>query len=79
MNYVFIFELDVSVNGDLVKPQEPINCEAGDCLQTHIKVSNCLEKPLRQLTMTIQFYQDYQNGVCNYRLETRLATAGATK
>lgn len=29
--------------------------------------------------MTIQFYQDYQNGVCNYRLDTRLATAGATK
>ncbi|KAK9709008.1 Transport protein Trs120 or TRAPPC9, TRAPP II complex subunit [Popillia japonica] len=70
---------DVTVNGDLVKPQEPINCDAGDCLQTHIKVSNCLERPLRQLTMTIQFYQDYQNGVCSYKLETRLATAGATK
>lgn len=62
-----------------MKPQNEVGCEAGKCLSIGITVTNILECPLRQLTMTIQFYQDHQNGVNNYRLETRLAVAGATK
>lgn len=75
----YVSFLDVSVNGELVKPQEAISCEAGQCMQLHVSVSNCLERPIRQLNLSIQFYQDYQNGTCNYKLESRLATAGATK
>lgn len=48
-------------------------------MQLNVSISNCLEKPIRQLNLAIQFYQDYQNGVCNYKLDSRLATAGATK
>ncbi|XP_022916295.2 protein brunelleschi [Onthophagus taurus] len=72
-------KFDITINGDLMKPQETINCEIGDCLETCIKITNCLEKTLQQLTLSIQFYQDYQNGVCNYKLDTRVATAGSTK
>lgn len=74
-----IYFVDVTINDAAVKPQEDINCEAGDCLEIQIRVSNSLECVLRQLTLSVQFYQDYQNGICNYRLDTRLATAGATK
>lgn len=60
-------------------PQENVNCEIGDCLEIGVSVANSLECVLKQLTLNIQFYQDYQNGTFNYRLETRLATTGATK
>lgn len=42
-------------------------------------VTNSLEKDLNQLALSLQFYQDYENGTLNYRMETRLATTGATK
>lgn len=76
---IVLLIVDVSINGDLIKPQEAVNCDAGDCLQLNVCVSNCLEKPLRQLNLAVQFYQDYQNGCCNYKLDSMLATAGATK
>ncbi|XP_017781590.1 PREDICTED: protein brunelleschi [Nicrophorus vespilloides] len=70
---------DVSINGDAVKPQEALSCEAGDCLEVSVKIGNSLEKALRHLSMSVQFYQDHQNGVCNYRLENRLATTGLSR
>lgn len=70
---------DVAVNGSPVKPQEALNCEAGDSLSLSIQVCNSLEKPLNKLIMTVQFYQDYQNGACNYMLETRLSVTGPSK
>ncbi|CAH1283288.1 unnamed protein product [Diabrotica balteata] len=70
---------EVTVNGDVVKAQEEVTCEAGDCLALKMAVVNSLEKTLHQITMTIQFYQDYENGTLNYRMDTRLATAGSTK
>lgn len=78
-NILNFFVPDVSINGDLIKPQEAVNCEAGECVKLHVSVGNRLEKPIRQLNLSIQFYQDYQNGTCNYKLESRLATAGATR
>lgn len=68
----------MSINGDVINPQEALSCEAGDLLQIFIKVCNILESPLRQLNLSIRFYQDYQNGTCNYKLDSRLATAGST-
>lgn len=44
-----------------------------------IGVCNALERPLRDLILSINFYQDHHNGVNNYRLDTRLSTAGANK
>ncbi|XP_018334201.1 protein brunelleschi [Agrilus planipennis] len=70
---------EVLINDGLIKPQEEVNCVVGECLEIKVGVSNCFEKPLRQLTLSVQFYQDYQNGMQNYQLETRLAFTGTTK
>lgn len=70
---------EVTLNSQPVKPQEELSCCAGQCLQLGISVHNFLERSLRQVCLAVQFYQDHQNGVNNYRLETRLASAGATK
>ncbi|KAF5285809.1 hypothetical protein FQA39_LY04270 [Lamprigera yunnana] len=70
---------EVSINGDFLKPQEEINCEVGDCLNVEIGICNSLEKPLQQLVLSVQFYQDHRNGTHNYRLETRVAIVGCAK
>lgn len=67
------------VNGDTVKPQEEVACEAGDCIAMKVSVVNNLKKVINQLTLSVQFYQDYENGTLNYRMDTRLATTGSTK
>lgn len=35
--------------------------------------------PLDEVTLELNFYQDYQNGTINNQLGTRLATMGSTK
>ncbi|XP_069696670.1 protein brunelleschi isoform X2 [Periplaneta americana] len=70
---------EVTLNSLPVKPQEELSCRAGQCLQLGISVHNFLERSLWQVCLAVQFYQDHQNGVNNYRLETRLASAGASK
>ncbi|XP_057664018.1 protein brunelleschi isoform X1 [Diorhabda carinulata] len=70
---------EVKINGDVVKAQEEVTCNAGECLELKLAVVNSLEKTLHQVSMTIQFYQDYENGTLNHRMDTRLATAGCTK
>lgn len=67
------------MNGEIIKPQEEVTCEAGDCLSMKVSVVNKLKRVINQLTLTIQFYQDYENGTLNYRMDTRLATTGSTK
>jgi hypothetical protein len=70
---------EVTLNSQPVKPQEELSCRAGQCLQLGISVHNFLERSLWQVCLAVQFYQDHQNGVNNYRLETRLASAGVSK
>lgn len=41
-----------------------------------INVCNNQAAPLQNLMLTMQFYQDFQNGVHNYRLETRVTMSG---
>ncbi|KAJ8925963.1 hypothetical protein NQ315_009816 [Exocentrus adspersus] len=70
---------EVKVNGGVVKAQEEVTCEAGDCLELEMSIENSLEEAINQLTLSVQFYQDYENGTTNYKMETRLAMAGAPK
>ncbi|XP_008196943.1 protein brunelleschi [Tribolium castaneum] len=70
---------EVTINNETVRPQEEVTCDAGDCLEMKIFVTNSLDKVLSQLQLSVQFYQDYENGTLNYRMETRLATTGTTK
>lgn len=67
------------MNSQMVKPQEEVSCHLGELLQLGITVQNFLDRPLRNMILKIQYYQDHQNGVNNYRLETRLASTGADR
>ncbi|XP_026321258.1 protein brunelleschi [Hyposmocoma kahamanoa] len=70
---------EVSVNKQCIKPQEEYNCSAGECLSLGVIVANHLTQPLHKLCLSVQFYQDYNNGVLNYKLDNRVATAGNNK
>lgn len=69
----------MSVNKQCIKPQEEYNCSAGECLSLGVIVANHLTQPLHKLCLSVQFYQDYNNGVLNYKLDNRVATAGNNK
>ncbi|CAG5074038.1 Similar to brun: Protein brunelleschi (Drosophila melanogaster) [Cotesia congregata] len=58
---------------------DEITCTIGECVSIGVGVCNALERPLSNLCLTIDFYQDYQNGTCNYKLDNLLAIAGASK
>ncbi|KAF9418907.1 hypothetical protein HW555_004427 [Spodoptera exigua] len=70
---------EVSVNSQCIKPQEEYNCTAGECLSLGVAVWNHLSRPLHKLCLSVQFYQDYNNGVLSYKLDNRVATAGNNK
>ncbi|CAG4956680.1 unnamed protein product [Parnassius apollo] len=70
---------EVSVNKQCIKPQEELNCTAGECLSLGVAVQNHLSRPLHKLCLSVQFYQDYNNGVLSYKLDNRIATAGNNK
>jgi trafficking protein particle complex subunit 9 len=67
---------DVQINQQPVAPQSEVTCSAGQSIQLAISICNLSAMPLTHLTLTIQFYQDYQNGVQNYRLDTRCTMSG---
>ncbi|CAK1555670.1 unnamed protein product [Leptosia nina] len=70
---------EVSINKQCMKPQEEYSCNAGECLSLGVSIGNHLARPLHKLCLSVQFYQDYNNGVLNYKLENSVATAGNNK
>jgi len=72
-------EWDVKINGDTCNVQEDLYCEAGDCMELQMSIANSLKTALKELTLSVAFYQDYNNGTLNYRMDTRLAISGASK
>lgn len=74
-----LFNAEVSLNSQCIKPQEEYNCSAGECLSLGVAVWNHLTRPLHKLCLSVQFYQDYNNGVHSYKLDNRVATAGNNK
>lgn len=70
---------DVKINGDAIHAQEDLSCEAGDCMELQMSIGNSLETSIKELALSVQFYQDYNNGTLNYRMDTRLAIAGTPK
>lgn len=79
MSWKLYWFTEVVVNGVIIKPQDEVICEAGDCVSMKVSVVNNLKRVINQLILTVQFYQDYENGNSNYRMDTRLATTGSTK
>ncbi|XP_059485985.1 protein brunelleschi [Neocloeon triangulifer] len=68
----------LSVDGNIVRCEEEFTCKAGQPLVISVKLTNRLSFPLENVTLSISIYQDYQNGTRNYRLDTRVAIAGAS-
>ncbi|XP_066594178.1 protein brunelleschi [Prorops nasuta] len=70
---------EVTVNNKIIKVQDELTCDLGECVDIGIGVTNALDYPLKDLELSICFYQDHQNGVHNYQLETKLSIIGANK
>lgn len=56
-----------------------ISSSTGQSIPLHIEISNQSLAELTDLTLSIQFYQDYQNGTSKFQLETRVALSGPNK
>jgi trafficking protein particle complex subunit 9 len=67
---------DVKINETEIAPQSEITVACGSTITIDITISNNQATPLHNLILSVQFYQDYQNGMQNYRLETRTCTSG---
>lgn len=72
----FFFVLEIFIDNTLVAQQAEIICSAGQSVQFGVRISNLSPVALHQLTVTIAFYQDYQNGIHNFKLETRVIMSG---
>ncbi|KAL0871281.1 hypothetical protein ABMA27_005032 [Loxostege sticticalis] len=70
---------EVSVNKRVIAPQQELTCAAGECVSLGVCVRNHLPRALRRLCLSVQLYQDYNNGALSYRLDNRVAAAGNNK
>ncbi|KAH8263607.1 hypothetical protein KR044_011401 [Drosophila immigrans] len=72
-------EWSISFQDAPVQPHSEIVATVGQRAQLSIKLTNQSLQPLRNLVLTIKFYQDYLNGMENYNLETRVALSGPNR
>lgn len=68
---------EVLLNKEVAKPLSELTCVAGQYLQLGVTVQNYLEWPLHNVALALKFFQEYQSGIRNYRLDSHLAVAGA--
>jgi len=68
---------ELTVDGNSVRCDEEFTCKAGEPLVVAVQLTNRLPFSLDNVTLSISIYQDHQNGTKNYRLDTRVAVAGA--
>lgn len=69
-------QFEVKINEKTVLPSDEVSVSTGTQIMIEINVSNNQANTLNNLLLTMQFYQDFQNGVHNYRLETRVTQSG---
>lgn len=69
----------VSINGKEMPATSEVSCTTGESIPFLIEISNQSPAELTDLLLSIQFYQDYQNGTTKYQLETRVALSGPNK
>ncbi|XP_053690651.1 protein brunelleschi [Sabethes cyaneus] len=67
---------EVKVDNQPVAPQSEVTCVTGQFMSLSIGICNLSASVLHQVQLSVQFYQDYQNGHHNYRLETRVTMTG---
>ncbi|EDW64359.1 protein brunelleschi [Drosophila virilis] len=69
----------ISFQDTPVQPHSEIICTVGQRALLSINLTNQSLQPLKNLVLTIKFYQDYLNGIENYNLETRVAISGPNR
>lgn len=50
--------------------------EAGEMINVDVCLRNHMREELQDVRLSLAFYQDYLNGRCNYRLDSRVAVIG---
>lgn len=70
---------DVSINGKEMPATSEVSCTTGQSIPFIIQICNQSPSELTDLLLSIQFFQDYQNGTTKYQLETRVALSGPNK
>lgn len=67
---------DVEINKKVLPSTSELLCATGQSVPLRIEISNQSPAELTDLLLTIQFYQDYQNGTTKYQVETRAVFSG---
>uniref|UniRef100_A0A2R5L9E5 Putative targeting complex trapp subunit n=1 Tax=Ornithodoros turicata TaxID=34597 RepID=A0A2R5L9E5_9ACAR len=70
---------DISINNQPYRVEEEYVCTVGEPLSLNIIISNISEMSLRKLYLSIDGYQDRQNGTLSYRLDSKCALVGCDK
>ncbi|XP_074600662.1 trafficking protein particle complex subunit brun [Brevipalpus obovatus] len=70
---------DVIVDGLPFKPEEEFTYASGEKLQLSITLTNISGKSLKELKLSVQCFQDYQNGTKNYRTDMKRSIIGSDK
>lgn len=78
-NLSTLYNLDVMINHKQLPAQSEISCMTGQCIPFRIEIINQSPAPLTNLILSLQFFQDYQNGTNKYQLETRVTLTGPNK
>ena len=68
--------LEITVNGESVKPDESLGFNAGEMINIGIWLKNHMRDELDDILLSLDCFQDYQNGKFNYRLDSRFAVIG---
>ncbi|CAB0008431.1 unnamed protein product [Nesidiocoris tenuis] len=71
-----LWEISVNDEDPNTNGTSPYAVSIGECVQIRVVARNALTRPLTNLSLSVLFFQDYQNGTCNYNLEGKLATTG---
>ncbi|CAM1328735.1 TRAPPC9 (predicted) [Pycnogonum litorale] len=70
---------ELSLNDEAYKMQNENTFQLGELITIGVAIVNQSDKPLQSLLLTIQGYQDHQNGNCDYRLDHKRAVIGSDK
>lgn len=67
---------DIFVNDSSFPTQSELTYATGQSVLLRVEICNQSPNELTDLVLSIQFYQDYQNGTTKFQLETRVAASG---
>lgn len=75
---MFVF-LDVEINNKVLPALTELSCSTGQSIPLRVDITNQSPIVLSDLVLSIELYQDYQNGTLKYQLETRVAISGPNR